>query len=188
MELTEEQERRLAEIAEFACADLDRMHGLTYQDVVNNAVMVMNCRFPGIYFLMEDSEIVYVGQSTDVARRIIEHVKMGKLFNKFYALDCSEYHPDGGHINWLNEFEASYIAKFKPKLNKAFPPNTSFWTLSVICLGCQPADGSNLRDTLERNGVFPEWGPFYRDTTINELYHDGILVTTGYWERRLKAR
>jgi hypothetical protein len=68
----------------------------------------------GIYFLLANAEIVYVGQSIDCNRRIFEHMRdPTKTFDSYYVIECQS------HL--LCELEARYIAKFSPLLNVARP-------------------------------------------------------------------
>lgn len=65
---------------------------------------------PGIYFLCEDEEIVYVGQALNVARRIGEHMTEEKRsFNQVYFIPCL--------VNNLLEFESALIRWFRPRYN-----------------------------------------------------------------------
>jgi hypothetical protein len=68
--------------------------------------------FCGVYFLIQDDEIVYVGQSKDVYRRIGVHFA-DKVFNRTYVLKANE-----SDLLWL---EGMYIQKLKPKYNFAVP-------------------------------------------------------------------
>jgi hypothetical protein len=62
----------------------------------------------GVYFLIHDDEIVYVGQSINIHQRIGEHEKT-KIFTTFTYVECS--------YEELNKIEARYIDMFKPKYN-----------------------------------------------------------------------
>jgi hypothetical protein len=62
----------------------------------------------GVYFLVNDDEIVYVGQSINIHQRIGEHEKT-KIFTTFTYVECS--------YEELNKIEARYIDMFKPKYN-----------------------------------------------------------------------
>jgi predicted GIY-YIG superfamily endonuclease len=62
----------------------------------------------GIYFLIKDNVIVYVGQSKNVHRRLQEHLS-SKAFDRINIIECS--------INDLNRLETLYIKKLKPILN-----------------------------------------------------------------------
>ena len=62
----------------------------------------------GVYFLIENNEIVYVGQSVNVHARVASHY-YGKVFSYFTCIECPQSH--------LNSLEALYIHKFNPPLN-----------------------------------------------------------------------
>lgn len=70
----------------------------------------------GLYFLFDGEELVYVGQSNNAYRRISEHRKYGRVFQRFAFLAV----PDPAERDRL---EAAYIQKFSPKYNGAMPPN-----------------------------------------------------------------
>lgn len=63
----------------------------------------------GVYFLIEDEEIVYVGQSANVIARLHAHM-LTKKFNKIAILACEEKE--------RTMIEAKYIHQFQPKLNE----------------------------------------------------------------------
>jgi hypothetical protein len=65
-------------------------------------------RVCGIYFLIQEDEIVYVGQSVTVHNRINQHVGV-KEFDRFTYIRCK---PEE-----LDVLETKYILKFKPKYN-----------------------------------------------------------------------
>ena len=66
-------------------------------------------RTSGVYFLMLDDEVVYVGQSVDVLGRISRHKRDGKEFDSFSYILCEE--------GDLNRLEALYITVLMPWLN-----------------------------------------------------------------------
>ena len=64
----------------------------------------------GVYFLLHEGRIVYVGQSMNCWRRIGQHESdPAKRFDAFYVIRCEP--PE------LDRLEAVYIAKFQPPLN-----------------------------------------------------------------------
>lgn len=69
-------------------------------------------KISGVYFLIQDDEIVYVGQSKDVDSRILAH-SADKVFTRSYVLKAREE-----DLLWL---EGMYIQKFRPKYNLALP-------------------------------------------------------------------
>jgi len=64
----------------------------------------------GIYFLKKNKEVVYVGQSIDIERRVKEHSKE-KEFDDYSYIECDK--------SLLNSMEQSFILQYNPKLNIA---------------------------------------------------------------------
>ena len=62
----------------------------------------------GVYFLKQDDNIVYVGQSRDMEKRIGQH--KNKTFNDVSFLECEP--------NVLYEMESNYIIQHQPMYNK----------------------------------------------------------------------
>lgn len=79
----------------------------------------------GIYFLWDCDKLVYIGQSTDIYKRIYEHRNV-KKFTKFSFIECLEYE--------LNDFEKKYIQTYNPILNKTFSKQSISETLRDIQL------------------------------------------------------
>lgn len=64
----------------------------------------------GVYFLLNDNEIVYVGQSVDVFSRVLSHGKdPSKVFNRSCWVPVSR--------DELDDVEGALIAMLKPKHN-----------------------------------------------------------------------
>ena len=61
----------------------------------------------GVYFLIKDSEIVYIGQSINIASRITQH--RDKEFDSVSYVAC--------HRSELDILESLYILAYKPPLN-----------------------------------------------------------------------
>lgn len=70
-----------------------------------------NGRLRGIYFLIRDRRIVYVGQSVNAIGRVAEHAKT-KRFDSWAFIPC--------RLRDLNSLEAAYIAALLPPLNRDF--------------------------------------------------------------------
>ena len=68
----------------------------------------------GVYFLIKNKKIIYIGRSNNVIRRIGRHIGNGiKDFDAVTYIEIPErYIADTNHI------ELSYIQMFKPKYNK----------------------------------------------------------------------
>lgn len=89
-------------------SDLDNFDG--YVDFSERGALP---KCSGVYFVTEDGQIVYVGQSVNVKRRFIHHhraVDFAELSDpKVYWQSCSEEE--------LQQTERDYINKFNPRLN-----------------------------------------------------------------------
>lgn len=63
----------------------------------------------GVYILKQGSEIVYVGQSIDIERRLSEHKKTDKIYDSVKTIGCKKEN--------LDELEKKIIQKHSPKYN-----------------------------------------------------------------------
>lgn len=81
-------------------AVLDALGGLTKE--------VHSARVSGIYFLMQDDAVVYVGQSVNVYARVATHAA-GKAFNRVRFLPCARED--------MNDWEGFLIRLLDPPLN-----------------------------------------------------------------------
>lgn len=77
-----------------------------------------NLSLIGIYFLIKNNKIVYVGQSVNIFKRIADHIRSEKMDFDSYSF---ENYPKKN----LNLIEAEYIIKFEPKLNSYMLPKNS---------------------------------------------------------------
>lgn len=82
------------------------------KEIIDDAKIFMpKC---GIYFLLEDSQIVYVGQSVNIYARIANHANENlKKFTHYSFIECDRKD--------LSELEALYIGYLAPKLNTVMP-------------------------------------------------------------------
>jgi hypothetical protein len=62
----------------------------------------------GVYFLIDKTRVVYVGQSIKVIARVLEHVG-SKRFNQFTFIPCA--------VDDLDRIESLYIHMLRPPLN-----------------------------------------------------------------------
>ena len=64
----------------------------------------------GVYFLWNSKTLIYVGKSTNIRRRLIEH-KRAKKFTSYSFIPIDD-------VDKMSLLEAYFIVKYKPKLNK----------------------------------------------------------------------
>ncbi|HAQ64794.1 MAG TPA: hypothetical protein DCR43_02915 [Bacteroidales bacterium] len=68
----------------------------------------------GIYFLLDGSEIVYIGRSNNLRKRFEQHSKEAcKTYNRWFYMFCEKED--------LNKTEAYYILRYRPKYNISIP-------------------------------------------------------------------
>lgn len=92
------------------------LHAL--QNVPHAYHEVLEARVPsanncGVYFLIENREIMYVGKSLDLFNRLSQHMRSGKRFDSYAFLACQPTH--------LDYYEALYINAFVPPWNTSTP-------------------------------------------------------------------
>lgn len=68
----------------------------------------------GLYFLLRNDEILYVGKSVEILRRMNQHKEKGWPFNRYWCF--------GGLPElYIEHVEAFYIHAFEPPLNCKYP-------------------------------------------------------------------
>lgn len=102
-----------------------------------------------VYFLLEDDEVVYVGQTTNGMYRPFSH--KDKKFNRVIAVPCEERN--------LNHMERNFIIKYSPKYNLSLPSRKTS-SLHAFKKDVQEffglnASTSELYDILREKGLCP---------------------------------
>lgn len=108
----------------------ERMTALTREQIVLNSLPIPPRQ--GIYFLISDGEIVYIGQTRNLASRLGNHVN-SKDFSGYYILPVDD--PKS-----LDDLERAYITEFKPRLNKI-----RFW-----CGEPSSGEGTKFEKAMQR--------------------------------------
>lgn len=81
---------------------------LREQDIVDKSRELVP--LVGVYFLIQDKEVVYIGQAIDIYRRIGQHqYDKNKQFNRYAFILCDK--------SELDIIETLYIHHFSPKYN-----------------------------------------------------------------------
>ncbi len=81
------------------------------EHILNNKRHLIGPRIGGVYFLIFNEKIVYIGASSNMFYRIQDHRKNVKFkFNYYSTIEVDN------HMNRLN-LEKYYINKFRPKFN-----------------------------------------------------------------------
>lgn len=113
----------------------------------------------GIYFLIYLGEIVYIGQSENIFKRIAEHMK-SKEFDGYAFEETNDN---------LNELEVDYILKLQPKLNSSLPSNSRFISFDNFAKKYKIKKWDLKRFVNDKN-ISPVWRDYY---SLEEL--KGIL-------------
>ena len=98
-------------------------------------------RVVGVYFLMRDGEVVYVGQSVNFHRRLHNHLEEGKKFDAYYLMECDKAD--------LTRVERRWIDALRPEYNMDATTKRKRTTAGS---GTKPAAGV---DTPGVSGAFP---------------------------------
>lgn len=83
---------------------------MTHTEIIDRAIPT--AILSGIYFLIRNQRVVYVGQSVNVLRRISEHIKNGARFDSFTISLCKR--------NEMDRLETTYIRALFPDENIVF--------------------------------------------------------------------
>jgi excinuclease UvrABC nuclease subunit len=110
----------------------------------------------GIYFLLQDDEVVYVGQSQNVGQRVYDHVAKGKKrFNYCAVYKCS-------HLSHkeINRLESDLIVELEPKYNISVPTNDKYKTIEQLKVilrerGVTNPDGWTLKRWIRQENIVP---------------------------------
>ena len=95
----------------------------------------------GVYFLIREDKIVYVGQSIDVFSRIYTHFRENvKEFDNFYFIGCNRED--------IDLYETFYIQKFQPTYNCIDSTLPSFKTLQQLRIRWNKIYGIDYRDIV----------------------------------------
>lgn len=109
--------------------------------------------FSAIYLLYDNDEVVYVGQTTNGLKRLLQH--NDKFFNKYAFIETP--------VEELEYYEDYYIMKYKPKYNN----NYNYYRMSVN--SCY----SRLRTCIQRQINIKELTEFIKKLNIEVLDFKG---------------
>jgi len=86
------------------------------EEVLSHAVKIDDATFSGIYYLIQDGVIVYVGQSKNIRKRIASHIVEGKKKFDSYSFFPAEKEN-------LNQLELDEILEHNPIYNSCLLQN-----------------------------------------------------------------
>lgn len=119
------------------------MKRLSEKEILENKISLSSARESFVYFLIKNSTIVYVGQTTSGLARVLSHC-YNKDFDSYSTIPCP---PEN-----LDEMESDYIYKFYPKYNTSLPQNNKY--ISRFQLKKQyRIEGNALRRLIKLYGI-----------------------------------
>jgi len=140
---------------------IELMQPFLYFDVICDGLSYHDEQPLCVYLLLNNMNIVYVGQTTDLRTRLKNH-KKDKQFDYYY----SRFVPQS---IGANELEAELIVKYKPIYNKCLPPNERYASMNQIQDRLQISKDDIAR-IIKKYEVRPVFGNFYDSRLINSLF------------------
>ena len=132
-----------------------------YSDEIIANRTQLTSQITGIYFLYRNEEIVYIGQSRNLHRRIIQHC-YGKEFDSYSYIQCDE--------SELNDLEFEFIAKHKPMYNSLDGlKSTHYKTLNYFKVRLDYEKFKELKKFIKRNKIFPSIFSYYDIRILKEF-------------------
>jgi len=128
--------------------------GLELKQILNGKIdnSIICPRLSGIYFLLKGQDVVYVGQSVNTFKRILDHISdKRKRFDSFYVLDANKED--------LNTLEHMYILKFKPihnfskKMDRFVVPKIKGEIKQVATIKIPPSDVEKFETIKRESGL-----------------------------------
>ena len=102
---------------------LEPIRFLEYDRSLERAILSKKKRYFDsicIYALIDNEEVVYIGQSTDVMGRLSVHKGTNKVFTHFSIVEViSVDECPSSNSRYVDEREMYYIKQLRPKYNKA---------------------------------------------------------------------
>lgn len=117
------------------------------KEIIEKAITLKSLKFAGVYFLVRNKKIIYVGQGVNVLHRIRQHKKNIRLaFDSYYYIREES-------LNGLCRVKAEriYIKKFKPLFN--FSDNPDYLSGKKEMLRIYLLEFNSYADLSEKTGI-----------------------------------
>lgn len=121
--------------------------GIVEQEIIDALYAHRKRSASGIYYLIDNDEIVYIGQSIRVYGRVLTHIKeRSKQFNRFAWISIK--------AEQLNVSEAAQIVAHNPKYNRwaLLPSNDLYMTMTQI-KSKYGAERKEIMKTVRENNI-----------------------------------
>lgn len=117
------------------------MRKLYPSDIIANCKPITDFKFYCVYFLIQNSRIVYVGYSTNFGSRISAHMNSEKVFDSYYLIRCETE-------SEALELEKHYIQTINPYFNATHCDKSKSDSVGVLYKSYSP---SVVRYSKEHN-------------------------------------
>lgn len=118
----------------------------------------------GIYFLIDQGTIVYIGKSQNVVTRTTQH--KDKKWDEYSYITC--------HFKDLNRLEKMYIKTYSPKYNEAL----AYKKVPILNIDYQFPELENNQGILENNQFYFKRNHKY--ICLNLVYNKDVYQFQGY--------
>jgi len=107
--------------------DILKYADITKEEIINNSKNLQPPKI-GIYFLIRNNSIVYIGQTKNLKTRLENHSRHnGVGFNSYYFLPVNLHKINEKDLDIvLSDLEAYFIVKFAPHENWQLPNNNKY--------------------------------------------------------------
>lgn len=128
-------------------SDDNYIYQITTKKIIENSVRPKNLFSIGIYFLIKENKIVYVGQTKSGIKRIYQHLNKKDFdsYSFFIIKDKKE----------LDKIEAYFITKYRPIYNKSL--NENYITIKALNTICKKIYGKKdirkIKKIMKENNI-----------------------------------
>ena len=131
---------------------------MTSEEIIKKATSVDDRFQCGVYFLIDQELIVYVGQSrSNIIGRITAH-KKDKIFDRYHVIECKE--------SDLDQLEAHYISQFTPIYNRSIRSNDKLIFIKQFSENISNHSG-NMRYVVINNKLYADiTGIYFHDEDL----------------------
>lgn len=120
----------------------------------------------GIYFLIKDAEVVYIGKTTDYPFRLKAHVRQQMDFDSVRFIECAECNLDSYEKRWINKFKPVHNGTHKGKIEKHLQKVLSKPKVKIF-------KNMHFRKLTEKSGI--NFGN-HKDWTVADMIKHGRII------------
>ena len=149
--------------------------------IIKNKILIKDKELCGVYFLIKNDEIVYIGSSINVESRINEHQKERKILFDHYFIIKEKYD--------FKTLEIQYILQFIPKYNTSLGSSKNLLqfglirasTIKQINHRCNIHISPTIIQSLKQKRMANEIFFLYRENTHIYLLKDVLNLSEQFY-------